>query len=45
MEYTCGTYEDVCQISYYMAEFLQNPPHMEWEQIGFMDMIEGERYV
>ena len=45
MEYTCGRYEDVEEISYLMELFWQNPPHMEWRKIGLMDIIEGEEYV
>ena len=44
MEYTCGAYEDVCRIHEDMTAFIENPPHMEWEGIDFMDII-GEEYV
>lgn len=45
MEYTCCKYSDVCKMRDYMGTFIQNQSHMEWKQVGLMEIIGGESIV
>lgn len=45
MEMTCGNYTDICNLFFSMQEFMEEKPHLQWEEVGLFDVLGGPKYV